>query len=539
MSDDDSRRVSRRRYLQFAGAAGAAAVAGCADDDVEEFDPDDDTDDTVDDGTDGTDPEDDHLHISQTQDPTTLDPHDHRETTTDNVILQAYEFHLERDLDGNLVDGLATDWEVVDDDRYRLEIREGVQFHNGDELTPDDCAFSIRRVVDDDAGNLQSPQTDQLAGVEDAEVVDGEHAIVAHTDGPTPTTFSNLGAYCPVVQEAWIMDRDPADVAQEMNGTGPYQLEEFVDGEYTDFTSFPDYWQGEAEIGSLRIDASPETSTRVNSLRAGEVDVATAVSPADAGAIEGDDDTYIADGPSTRILMLPMRYDVEPFSSQEFRQAMNYAIDLDSIIENVLSGFGDATAQPTLEGYFGHNPDLDPYPYDPERAEQLVEESGHAGVEIELHIPAGRYLRSDEIAQACVGYIDDLDNVSCEANMRDFGELAGQLLDGDITSTPPFFLIGWGNTTFDAEQNLLPWLTEGTSQYTFVDEELGDLIADAQSETDLEAREQLLMDACERAHDLAVFVFLNREYLVYGMRERVDWEPTPDEYSRAYEMSFR
>ncbi|WP_418282027.1 ABC transporter substrate-binding protein [Halorubrum sp. DTA98] len=539
MPEGTSERISRRNYLQFAGAAGAAAIAGCTGEDVDDLENGDDDGNGDDTGDTGGDDADDHIHISQTQDPTTLDPHDHRETTTDNVILQAYEFLLGRDLDGNLVDAIATDWEIVDDDRYQLEIRDGVQFHNGDALEPSDCAFSIRRVVIDDAGNLSSPQTDQLAGIEDAEVVDGKRAIVAHTDGPTPTTFSNLGSYCPIMQESWVMDRDPADVAQEMNGTGPYQLEEFVDGEYTDFTSFPDYWDGEAEIGSVRIDASPETSTRVNSLRAGEIDVATAVSPADAGGIEGDDDTYIADGPSTRILMLPMRYDVEPFDSQAFRQAMNYAIDLDSIIDNVLSGFGDPTGQPTLEGYFGYNPDIDPYPYDPEMAEQLVEESGHAGVEIELDVPAGRYLRSDEIAQACVNFIDDLDNVSCEINMRDFGELAGQLLDGDITSSPPFFLIGWGNTTFDAEQNLLPWLTEGTSQYTFVDEELGDLIEQAQSETDVDTREQLLMDACQRAHDLGVFVFLNREYLVYGLNQRVEWEPTPDEYSRAYEMSLR
>ena len=531
MPSDTEERISRRNYLQFAGAAAAVGLAGCAGDDVDDLENGDDDGDDVDD-------EESHIHITQTQNPNTLDPHDHRETTTDNVILQAYEFHFTRDLDGNLAEGLVTDWEIVDDDRYQLEIREGVSFHNGDEMVPEDSAFSINRVVDPDVGNLESPQRDQLAGVESAEVTDDGHVLV-HTDGPNPMTFTNLGSYCPVVQEDWIMSHEPEEVAEDMNGTGPYQLEEFVDGEHTDFVAFPDYWQGAAEIDTLRIDASTESSTRINSLRAGEIDVATAVPPSDAGAIEADDDTYIQDAPSTRILMLPMRYDVEPFTSQEFRQAMNYAIDFDSIIENVLSGFGDATAQPTLEGYFGHNPDLDPYPYDPERAEELVEESGFAGAEIELVVPAGRYLQSDEIAQACVGYIDDLDNVSCEIDLTDFGELAGILLDGDIESTPPFFLIGWGNTTFDAENNLLPWLTEGTSQYTFVDEELEDLILSANSEVDPDERERLLMEASARAHDLAVFVFLNREYLIYGLNERVEWEATPDEYTRAYEMSLR
>ncbi|MFP8957900.1 ABC transporter substrate-binding protein [Natrialbaceae archaeon A-CW3] len=539
MSRGNNSRIGRRSFLAYAGAATAtASVAGCLGEG--EDDPgatDDDTDDTGN-GTDTGD-DDSSIWISQTQDPTTLDPHDHRETTTDNVLLQAYELHLARDPDGEITDGLATDWEILDDDRHQLTIREDVQFHNGEELVPGDCAFSINRVVDPDEGNLESPQADQLAGVTGAEVDDDEHAIIVHSDGANPTAFANLASYCPVVQESWVMDRDADEVAQEINGTGPYQLEEFVTDEYTRFTSFPDYWQGEAEIEELTIDAAPESSTRINSLQAGEVDIATAVPPDDAPGIDGDDDLHIGEAPSTRILMLPMRYDVEPFDSQEFRQAMNYAIDFDSIIENVLNNFGDATAQPTLEGYFGHNPDLEPYPYDPERAEELVDESGHAGVEIELHVPAGRYLQSDEIAQSCVGYIDDLDNVSCEIEMRDFGELAGALLDGDIETTPPFFLIGWGNTTFDAQQNLFPWFTEDTSQYTFIDDDLQELIYAAATEVDEDEREQLLMDACELAHELAVFVFLNREYLIYGLNERVEWEPRQDEYSLAYEMSLR
>ncbi|NUE02060.1 peptide ABC transporter substrate-binding protein [Halorubraceae archaeon YAN] len=540
MPENTNHNVSRRRYLSYAGAAAAAVtLAGCTGEDVE--DPGTGNGNGNGNGTDdtGTGDDDDTLRISQTQNPTTLDPHDHRETTTDNVLLQAYDHHINRDRDGQMGDGIATDWEVLEEDRHKLTIREGVMFHNGDELTPADCAFTLNRVADPDVGNLQSPQADQIAGVTGAEVDDDDNAIIVHTDGANPMVFSNLASYVPVVQESWIMDREPEEVAEDINGTGPYQLEEFVDGEFTRFSSFADHWNGEPPVGELIIDAASESSTRVNSLRAGEIDVATAVPPSDASAIEADENTYVGDSPSTRILMLPMRYDVEPFDSVEFRQAMNYAIDFQAIIDNVLSGFGDATAQPTLDGYFGHNPDLDPYPYDPERAEELVEESGYSGAEIELHIPAGRYLRSDEIAQACVGYIDELSNVSCEPVIRDFGELAGQLLDGDITSTPPFFLIGWGNTTFDAQQNLLPWLTDGTSQYTFVDEELQDLIISAQTEVDESAREQLLQDANARAHELAVFVFLNREYLIYGLSQRVEWEPRQDEYSLAYEMSFR
>jgi peptide/nickel transport system substrate-binding protein len=176
-----------------------------------------------------------------------------------------------------------------------------------------------------------------------------------------------------------------------------------------------------------------------------------------------------------------MRYDVEPFDSVEFRRAMNYAVDLESIVENVLQTFADGTGQPTLEGFTGYNEEIDPYPYDPEKAEELIEESGYAGAELELHTPVGRYLKDLEIAQATAGFIDDLENVSATVNQREFANLAGELLDGDITTSPDWYLIGWGNAVFDASQTLIPLLTSDGALTSWSNEGFDDLVAEAQS----------------------------------------------------------
>jgi len=198
--------------------------------------------------------------------------------------------------------------------------------------------------------------------------------------------------------------------------------------------------------------------------------------------VQEEDTTEVTAVPSTRVIFNAMRYDVEPFSSVEFRQAMNYAIDLDSIIENVLSGFADATGQPTLEGFVGHNDDVDRYPQDVAQAEELVEESGHAGAEITLETPVGRYLRDVEIAQVVASQIDDLDNVSCEVEQRDFGSLAGEVTSGNIEDMPHFYLLGWGNTTFDASQTLIPLVTSGGALSSYrEDDEVDDLIEASQN----------------------------------------------------------
>ncbi len=421
------------------------------------------------------------LIITQGQLDSGLDPHDHRETTTDNVVLQSYERLLRRDREGNLNPGLATDWERIEEGRVRFYIREGVTFHNGDPLQPSDVVYSIRRIVDSDVGGLESPQSDQLAGVQDAEVVDGERAVDVISDGINPVIFQYFASYCYIVQEDWIENRASEDINTDMNGTGPFQVTEYTPDEEVVYEAYPDYWDGEPDVQQLFMRAAEESSTRVSQLLEGETDIIVNVPPQEVARVQDEDSTELAPVPSTRVIYNGMRYDVEPFSDPMFRRALNYAIDLESIIDDVLQGFGDATGQPTLPGYTGYNEDIDPYPYDPELADQLIEQAGYAGEELELETPVGRYLGDLSVAQAVAGYVDDLETVSASVQQRDFGTLAGELTDGDIETMPPWYLIGWGNATFDASQTLIPLLTSDGALTSYRDDEFDALIDAAQS----------------------------------------------------------
>jgi peptide/nickel transport system substrate-binding protein len=231
-----------------------------------------------------------------------------------------------------------------------------------------------------------------------------------------------------------------------------------------------------------------------------------------------------------------MRYDIEPFSSTQFRQAMNYAIDLERIVSNVLGGFGAQTGQPTLPEFVGHNPDVDPYAYDPEEAARLVEESGHAGVEIELNTPVGRYLKDLEIAQAVAGYIDELPNVTASVNQRDFGSLVDELLTGNIEDKPPWYLIGWGEATFEGALVMTALLSTNGALTSWSNEEFDSLLETAANSTDDE-RLSALQDANALAHEEAPWIFLNQQFSVYGVSDRVQWEPRSDERIDAYAMS--
>lgn len=423
----------------------------------------------------------DRVTITQSQMDSGLDPQDHRETPTDNIVTQAYEGLLERDREGKIVQRLATGFERLEPGRIRFELRSGVSFHSGDSLTKQDVAFSINRIVKPDVGGLKSPQADQLAGVTGAEPDSGDSAVIVHSDGINPIVFALFATYCDVMNKSWVQGHDKAYINSHMDGTGPFQLKKYEQDVQVVFESYDDYYLDAAPADELVIQAAGEASTRVNQLLSDETDIIVNVPPQSISRVRGAGNASISAVPSTRIIYNAMIYNTEPFDSPKFRRAMNYAIDLESIVENVLGGFGDETSQPTLQGFTGYNPDFDPYPHDPEKAQQLVEESGYAGAEIELHTPVGRYLKDLEIAQAVVNFVDQLDNVSAEVNQRDFGKLAGELLDGKLETSPDWYLIGWGNATFDASQTIIPLLTTDGALTSYSNERVDELIAQAQS----------------------------------------------------------
>jgi peptide/nickel transport system substrate-binding protein len=541
MAQDEG--TSRRKFLTAAGAAAAtASVAGCTggggqettttETDTTTETTDEDTETTEESGGDG---EEFAVSITQGQMPSGLDPHDHRETPTDNVMLHAYEGVLSRDRQGSVVEALATEYERVEDGRVRFTLRDGVTFHNGDDLTPEDVVYSVNRIVNPDVG-FESPQNDQLSGVTGAEVGDG-NTVEVTSDGFNPVVFSAFATYGDVVQKSWVQNNDSNYINQNMNGTGPFQLAEYNQDESVVLERYEDYWQEPADVSQLTFLAASESSTRVNQLLNDETDVIVNVPPQSAGRVRQNDGTRLAAQPSTRLLFAAMRYDVEPFSNQQFRQAMNYAVNLEGIIQNILSGFGDPTSQPTLEGFVGYNPDVDPYPHDPEQAESLVEESGFAGAEITLDGPTGRYLKDVEIGQAVANQINQLSNVSCTYNQREFSSMVSELTTGNIEDKPHFYLLGWGEATFEGALTIDALFSSDGALTSFSDEEVDQLLEQAQSQSDEDQREQTLQELNALLHDKAPWVYLNRQYSVYGVSERVEWQARRDERIDAYAMS--
>ena len=529
MSDKTDRTVDRRGYLAAAGTAAATALAGCTGDTGEagETEATTETDSEMGSEDTATDAAGFDVTVTMGQMDSGLDPQDHAETNTNIIVSQAYEGLMDRDKEGGIVAALATDWERVEPGVARFTLRDGVMFHDGDALTAEDVAYSIRRIVFDDVG-IASPQSTDLGAVSEVEPGDGE--VTVRFDGLNPIVFQLFATNGQVLKQSWVEENGSDYINRNVNGTGPFRLSEYASGNRVVFERNEEYWGDVPEVTETTLNASTESSTRVNRLLAEESEIVTNVPPQEVARVNESDAAEISSVPSTRIIFLQMRYDVEPFSSQEFRQALNHAVDVESIVENVLNGFGSLTSQPTLEQFVGHNPDVDPYPYDPDRAEELVEQSGFAGAEITLETPIGRYLKDVEIAQAAASQISELSNVTCEVEQREFNALVQDVTASSIEDRPRFNLLGWGNAEFDASQTITPLLSSNGPLTVLKNDEIDGLLADAESEADPEAREEILQEANARLNELAPWVFMHQQFSVYGTSTDISWEPRADEF---------
>ena len=532
MAREDGAHTSRRTLLKVAGLTTATtALAGCfgnGDDGNGNGNGNGNGDDReIDEGA-----EIDHVTITQGTEPDSLDPVQHNDTPTWNVLNQAYEPLLYRDLDGEPIPHLATDFERIDDQLVELELRDDVTFHNGDPMTAEDAAFSVNRTNDPDV----SQQAGVIGDIAEARAVD-DHRIEIELNSTEPAIFRNLAAFGRVQQQEWVEERDDDELTTEIMGTGPYELAEFVDGSRVEYTRFDDYWGDQPAVVEATFDWTPGEGERVASLEAGDSDIITNVNPRDIGDVMDHDDLRVASEPSIRSIFLVMPNDEAPFDSQAFRQAMNYAVDVDAIVSSLLNDFGEETSQPTLEGHFGHDPSVDPYPHDPERAEELIEESGYTDEEIEIHTPTGRYLRDTDVAATAADQIDQLDNVSATHRERDTQELFDETATGDMSDSPDIFLIGWGNPTFDAGYAMNPWFMPGPF-YHFEHDEIQSLLEDAMAEPDEGAREALLQDANALAHEEASWVFLHQQVGIYGINDELAWDAREDEDVRLDEIQL-
>ena len=286
----------------------------------------------------------------------------------------------------------------------RVKLRAGIRFTNGEKMDADAVVYSIELFRD----IKQTPAYVIYAtSIERAEKID-DLTVRVITKYPSPVTAFVLTQIYVVPPRYWVQ-AGIGGFGQKPVGTGPFRLVDWVKDSRLVMERNPEYW-GDAPRGIERLEwrPVPDDTARAAGLQAGEFDITSALALPDVTGLENDASVTLASVPSFRIYTVSLSslsVHRSPLHDRRVRQALNYAVDKDSLIRNVLFGRARAlNGQLLRREQLGFNPALKDYPYDPARAKALLTEAGFpSGFEIEFKFPSGRYAQDREVSEAVAG----------------------------------------------------------------------------------------------------------------------------------------
>lgn len=468
--------------------------------------------------------------IAQGVDIATFDPHEDTSSSAIAIFTNVFDNLVARNQELELVPSIAESWESIDETTWEFSLRNDVVFHDGTPATANDVQWAFQHVLDPDVGSRQ--QTN-VAMIETVEAID-DYKVRIITNIPFPPLLT-------VLNNVYVL---PAEMYQEMGaekfalnpvGTGPYRFVEWVKDQQVVLERFDDHWRGAPAIGEAEFRPIPEASTRVASLTTGEIHVATLVPVTDVPTVEGSETSEIRSVRSNRTIFVGMNTWEGPLSDVRVRQALNYGVNVNAIVELLLNGFGYPLASVSGPNEFGFNPDLEPYPYDPERAKELLAEAGYAdGFDTVLDTPSGRYLQDVEVSQAIAGQLAEI-GVNVEVRPAEFQEYFTRWLAEEMEG---LYFLGVGGSAMDADGVMGSHFDSERRGLYYNSPESDELIQEAMSEFDEDEREALYHELMAYLKEQAPWIFLYSQEDIYGVASNLNWEPQPDESLWVYDMSW-
>lgn len=306
-----------------------------------------------------------------------LDPHVSSSSAgTREVLFNVFEGLVKPDSEGNIIPAVAESYEVNDTaDVYKFVLREGIKFHNGNEVTTKDVVYSLSRA----AGLLGGePLVSDVAGIAAVEADDTTRTITVTLSAPDAEFLAHVTTA--IIPEG-------IDPATEAVGTGPFKLVSRTVLESIVFEKFEDYWGEPAYLDKVTLKVIDNAETLVTSLKSGAVQMATHLISSQVNELP---DMNILEGSSNAVQALYLNNSFEPFSDVKVRQALNYGINQQEILDIAFDGHGTLLGSsmfPAFKKYF-----MDEltnfYPYDPDKAKELLAEAGQSNLEFTITVPS-------------------------------------------------------------------------------------------------------------------------------------------------------
>ena len=425
--------------------------------------------------------------------------------------------------------GLASSWEMATDGKqWTFKLKEGILYHNGDEFVADDMTFSINKWLEPESvGSYKERLT---SFVESMEAPD-PYTWVVNTGTPDIWLHWDLtdaqGALGAPVPSGYYQSVGDEEFAKNPIGTGPYSFDEQRIGDHMALSAVEDHWrEGTPTVATIRLRKVPEESTRIAALKTGEADIIT-VSRENVPEIrDADLQVFLREGQAIVGFYFHQQWDDVPISNIKVREAMNLAVNREELAEFVFGGLASPGAVYPVPGSAPvTDPTLQPYPYDPERAKELLKEAGYEnGFEVTIH----SYPRSDvpegpRMIEALAGYFEEIgvkaNILPTEYSKYRTGRRA-QTIPGEMG------YLGAPNRPFPGFVGLMRALQHSTSPFTSTkDPEFDRLIEAMEEALDPKEAEEHFLGIFRRYHEQFTHLTLLDIDIPYAANDKVpaDW----------------
>ncbi|EMA47184.1 ABC transporter substrate-binding protein [Halobiforma nitratireducens] len=509
--------ITRRQLIGYASAAGfTTALAGCSGEEPEET-----TDNGLDDSDDAS------LVYATTISPSTIDPMRASDNFENIYTVNVYDSLLNYTDDSppQLEAGLATDWEVSDDEQtYEFTLRDDATFHNGDPVTASDVAYSFERMQELQDG--LSWMWDGTIEPEGVTAID-ETTVEIETER-TFAPFLFTLPYHPIVNEAEVEENDEDWLEQNDAGSGPYELVEHEREERIVLERADDWW-GDDPAGEpfeeVTLEIVPEEGTVNGMMGDGSADITDEwLSVESYEELDDLDHVWVSDEVTFSPLYVFMHTQREPLDDVNVRRAISYAVDYQQIVDDILLGNADQMQGPLPAEMWGHNDDAIQYEQDIDQAQEYLDESDHDPEDIELTYTYVTGLTvTENIGLLLQTNLNEL-GIDLELEAAPWTRITDMTTSQDTTSDMHAIYLSFSYV--DPDTFLYPaWHSSSHGSWEsaawYENDEVDQLLDDARTEVDVDQRTEYYEEAQEIIAEEAPALFLVNEAELYGVNERI------------------
>lgn len=471
-----------------------------------------------------------------------LDPYALNETFTMGFMANVYEGLVRRDVNLQIIPGLAERWEIMEPTRWRFYLRKGVTFHNGNPFNADDVVFSFDRVRTEG-----SDMKTRVVSVEKVVKID-DYTVDIITGSPNPVLHSEWETWF-MMDKEWCEANNATEstniktgkenyATRHTNGTGAFMITERQRDVKTVFKPNDKWWDvKDHNLTEVIFTPIAADATRVAALLSGEIDMMYPVPVQDIKRIDGNAGTSVMVGPELRTVFLGFNQSADelscsnvkgknPLKDARVRKAFYQAINIDAIKKKIMRGMSEPSAimiSPKLFPAYGES--FERHPYDVAAAKALLAEAGYAdGFELCMDCPNNRYVNDEAICQAVVSMLAKI-GVKVDLKAQPKAQYFSKILAYDTE----FYLLGWTPSSFDSYNvlyNLVDTRSDsGQGKFNlggYSNPEIDALTQKVLSETDSDKRNRLIRDAYRILHDDAGYIPLHQQALAWGKKDSIE-----------------